>query len=79
VSVADVEEEDHRGKDSRFSRASLLQGDVSADDAFEAAMLGAEQQRAIVVECLGHTLEESVANVDGNAATERGAMSLPLV
>jgi hypothetical protein len=43
VSVADVEEKDHRGRNSRFNGTSLLQGDIAANDAFEAAMLGAEQ------------------------------------
>jgi len=57
----------------------FFQGDITADDAFQTAMLGAKQQSAIGVQRFSAALDFPVADVDDDAAAEGEAMFLPLI
>ena len=61
VRVADVEEQNH-GFEFIFQRH------VAADDAFQVAVFGAQQQRAVVVQGFGAAADLAVADVDGDIA-----------
>src|SRR5204863_9711318 len=58
---------------------SFLKGDIAADDSFEMAVIGAEQQRAIGVERFGAAVQGPFADLNRDAAAERGAAGLPLI
>ncbi len=58
---------------------SFFDGDVAADDAFEVAVLGAEEERAVGVEGFGATFNFVVAGADGDALAKGGAMFFPLI
>ena len=57
----------------------LFHGDVAADDAFELAVLGSEQQRAVGVQRFGVTVDFTVADVNRNALANGGAMFFPFL
>src|ERR1700722_12269894 len=62
-----------------FEAILFFHGDVAADDAFEPAVLGAKQQRAVGIERLSAALDFAIADMNDHAMPDGGTMLLPLV
>ena len=57
----------------------FFNGDIAADDAFQASVLRSQQQCAVRVERLRCAADLAVADMNLNTPAQGGAMLLPLV
>ena len=58
---------------------SLFDGDITADDAFEVAVLGAEEEGAFLAQGFGAASDAAIAHADGDVAANGAAVFFPFV
>ena len=70
----------HQTVGNLFRRWRLfLQRHVPAEDAFDAAMLRSQQQRAVIIQRFRAPANRPAARPDGHRLAKRGSMFLPLI